>query len=195
MAPAGRSTAVTVLGVVFLSLGGVWLLGVLLQGAFLAFLTAMRPGGIAAGEVAANPHTPSAIRHLLQYAGLWWPLSFTAALALIVSSIALLRRRPWARVAFLLVGGAGIVYSAAALAASASLAAYFRSAHAGLEKLGAGSGLPAIAAFVVLMVGAKSALLGVFFGWILWKLTRPDVKAEFARTRPGPSVPGAEQGI
>ena len=194
MAPPGRSSAVTVLGVLFLSLGGMWLLGAVLQGAFLGLLSAMRPGGISMGDVAANPHTPSAIRHVLRYAGLWLPLSFAGALGLMLASIALIRRRPWARVAFILAGGAGIVYVAFSLAASAALASYFRSAQAGLEKLGDGSGLPAMAAFVLVLVSVKTALLGVFFGWMIWKLTRPGVKAEFGRPRPASSAPGAAPG-
>ena len=174
-----RAAGVTVIGVLFLSLGMAWLFAALFQGAFFAFLASMRPGGIGLGELTNDPNVPVAMRFILHYAKLFWVLNIVASGALCVASIGLLRRKNWARVAFVGVGVLGIVYALVSLGASALMVPFFRSQMAGLESLGVGTALATMATMALAIVVVKSVFVAVFFGWMVRKLTRAEVREEF----------------
>jgi len=174
-----RSGGVTVIGVLFLSLGLMWLMAALFQGAFFAFLAAMRPGGIALGEVSQDPNVPVVVRFIVHYAKFFWALNIVAAGVLCVASVGLLRRKNWARVAFVGVGVLGIVYAMVSLGASALMVPFFRTQMAGLESMGVGTAMATMATVALAIVVVKSVFVGVFFGWMVRKLTRAEVRGEF----------------
>lgn len=174
-----RSGGVTVIGVLFLTLGLAWLFAALFQGAFFAFLASMRPGGIALGEVSNDPNVPVVVRFIVHYAKFFWVLNIVAAGVLTVCSVGLLRRKNWARVAFVGVGVLGIVYALVSLGASALMVPFFRSQMAGLESMGVGTAMATMATVALALVVVKSVFVAVFFGWMVRKLTRAEVREEF----------------
>jgi hypothetical protein len=174
-----RSGAVTAIGVIFLSLGAMWFIGAVLQGAFFAFLNTMRPAGATLPEVARDPNVPVAIRFLMRFAHLFWFLNIGAAALLSVASIGLLRRRNWGRVAFLYVAGGGMLYALGTAALTALFVPFVRSQAGNLAALEVGALFSGIATVVVVIVVVKSILLALFFGWMLRKLASPAIRAEF----------------
>jgi len=175
-----RAPAVTVIGVLFLSLAGMWLLGILFQGAFFAFLGAMRPGGVTLGDVSADANVPVSIRFMIQYAKFFWILNIAAALGVALGSIGLLRRRNWARIAFVLLAVLGLIYSLVSVAASLLMIPYMRAQMGNLAALDVGPLFSTVATVAFSILVVKSLFLAGFFFWMLRKLTRPAIRAEFS---------------
>ena len=174
-----RSGAVTIIGVLFLSLSAMWLLGVLFQGAFFALLATLRPGGMELTRAANDANVPIAIRFLFTYAKLFWIANVAVAALLALCSIGLLRRKNWSRIAFLFVAAAGLVYSLGSIATSALMAAFMRSQMRNLDSLEVGPLFSTITTVAFALIIVKSVFLAGFFAWMLRKLTRPAVRAEF----------------
>ncbi|MEP7367282.1 MAG: hypothetical protein ABI972_28820 [Acidobacteriota bacterium] len=175
-----RSGAVTLIGVIFLSLGLMWLFGALFQGAFFTFLNSMRPGGIGMTDMVNDPNVPVTVRFLVHYAKIFWIANIAAAAVMSICSLALLRRKNWGRLCFIFFALLGLLYSLVALGASALLVPFFQSQVAAVDTLGAGTALSTVATIAVALIVVKCVLLAVFFGWTLRKLTRPHICAEFS---------------
>ncbi|WP_445156551.1 hypothetical protein [Halomonas sp. E14] len=94
-------------------------------------------------------------------------------------SVALLQRRRWARRAFVTLmaaGFVGVLGGAALTPLTFGFMAEAADSMAGLEDPVAGL----IGALAVLILFATVSV--VLFAWAIWKLTTPDVRAEFDRT-------------
>lgn len=178
--PPKRSGAVTVIGVLFLSLSVMWLLGVLFQGAFFAILSAIRPAGMDLARVTNDPNVPIAIRLMVTYAKLFWIANVAVASILSLCSIGLLRRKNWSRIVFLFLAAAGFVYSLGSIASSALMAAFMRSQMRNLDALEVGPLFSTITTVAFALIIVKSLFLAGFFVWMLRKLTRPAIRAEFS---------------
>jgi len=175
-----RSNAVTAIGVIFLSLASMWLLGVLFQGAFFAFVASLRPEGMDLSEVTKDPNIPMAVRFMLTYAKVFWVANLVVAAAVALCSISLLRRRNWGRVAFLFIAAAGVFYSLGSIVTSALMVPFLRSQMGNLEAVEVGPLFSTVATVALALVVVKSLFLAGFFIWMLRKLTRPDIRAEFS---------------
>ena len=175
-----RSGEVTLIGVIFLCLGLMWLVGAVFQGAFFAFLASLRPGGIPLDDVQRDPNVPVAIRFIAHYAKLFWVVNIAAAAFLSICSVGLLVRKNWGRISFLFFGALGLLYSLGSLVFTGLMIAFFRSqSPAGPAMDGIGP-ISFAATIVLVLVVVKCLLLGVFFGWVIFKLTRPTIRAEFS---------------
>jgi hypothetical protein len=177
--PPQRSGAVTVIGVLFLSISAMWLLGVLFQGAFFALLASLRPAGMDLARVTDDPNVPIAIRFMATYAKLFWFANIVVAALIALCSIGLLRRKNWSRIAFIFLAAAGVVYSIGSIATSAMMAAFMRSQMKNLEALEVGPLFSTITTVAFALIIVKSLFLAGFFIWMLRKLTRPQIRAEF----------------
>lgn len=178
--PPRRAGTVTVIGVLFLAIGVMWFAGALFQGAFFAFLNAMRPAGASLSDVANDPNVPGAIRVLMRIARYFWFLNVGAAGLLSLCSIALLRRRNWGRIAFLSIGVLGVLYAVGTAAFTVLFIPLLRSQMGNLAALEVGPLFTGIATVVAVLVVVKSILLGIFFVWMIRELRRPAIRAEFS---------------
>ena len=130
-----RSGAVTVIGVIFLSISVMWLAGVLFQGVFFAFLASLRPGGVDLTRVSTDANVPAAVRLIVQYAKLFWLANIVAAAFVALSSIGLLRRKNWSRIVFLFVAVGGVIYSLGTIVTSILTVTVMRSQMRQLEAI------------------------------------------------------------
>lgn len=179
-APEGRSTFVTALAWSFIVLGVVSVAWGLVQ--FLVIQVFVDQEALRAGMRTEHSveKLPEAVRFILSNIKLLATVMLVASAAMLWISIGLLQRRNWARWGFIalmvlaaaghlapLAGGAGMVTWATDLLSGAG---------GGVHQSVSGAARVAWLVFAVL-----NLLLAAVFAWIGWKLTRPEVRAEFRR--------------
>lgn len=178
---AARSQFVTVLAWIFIVISGFGVVIGLLQNALVFFVL-----GDALGElpVQASDPVPELARFFAAHLRWFFVLVLAAMAFTLAASIGLLRRRNWARLAFIGVMLFGIFWNllgvALQIAMMQSMAGTF------------GEGAPPEFAaqfeamrMTMIVVGGLMALgFSMLFGFIAWKLTRPAIRAEFIGNNP-----------
>lgn len=180
-AATARSSFVTVMAAISLALGG---LGVASNGLQLLLAWALPPAGLAAGMLPPGTPVPAALAWLNEHLVGLSLAGMLASAALAWISWGLLRRREWARRAFI----AGLVLVALANFAGLPLLDALSGGVLGgmagpdaadLEQLRAMTRPLQQALFWSCLAGAM--LIAAVHGWIAWKLCRPEIRAEFTR--------------
>ncbi len=99
-------------------------------------------------------------------------------IAVLIAAIGLLKRKNWARIAFVWIMALGILYNAASVA----LPLYFFSTFGHRFEAASGNA-PESFAFIrntaVIFAGVMALVLTVLFGWIIKRLLSPRTRAEF----------------
>lgn len=171
-----RSSFVTALAWIFLLLSGFGSVIGLLQNLMVhtVMLPMMRNDPLH-GEAMAQLPGPAA----LMFDAMPWLFLVTLAVSLlgVVASLGLLKRRPWGRRLFIALMGVLIAWQVAGFAFQNIL-------QRDIQATFAGSGMPPESGivFVVMQVFIglfATAFIGLF-GWIIHRLTRPAIVAEFA---------------
>jgi hypothetical protein len=164
-AAAPRSTFVTILAwlcIAFFAFGT--LIGVL-QNAMLYFLM----GGMPPIPEDQLQQVPPLMRWMF---GNFKLIFFSALLFMafmLVASISLLKRQNWARLAFIVVLGLGILWSVFGI--------YFISVV--MDEMPQPPEVRQFETIVTIITVIFSLIFSVLHGWILWKLTTPDIRREF----------------
>lgn len=174
------SRLVTVLGWVTVALG---LLGAI-QGLVQVLMGLVVPGGSLATVFAPYGGPPPELPPLLA-----WYLRHDLALGvatLLVSALlgwiglSLVRRRPWARLAFI----AYVVLGTVLMFASLPLVSALMQAMFDAQFAQAGMSIPddfrSFVQVYVLMVAGMFVVLALFHAWLVWKLCTHAIRAEFA---------------
>jgi len=174
----GRSSFVTALAWTFIVLAGfATFISVLQALMFYFFFPADTFSQINAKELEEMPATLRfMMRHILGFFVLFWSLSA----ATFVSAIALLRRKNWARLAFIALMALGIVWNLAGLWLQAEMMPPLPGAPAHDPRAQEFQ-----AHFETMMTVMKFATavfaiaVSALFAWIIKRLASPSVKAEF----------------
>lgn len=108
----------------------------------------------------------------------WIVLAFwIASLVTLVASVGLLRRREWARIAFIvLLAASALATIVLTVGESAMMDALFADAGALPDDVQRAK------AIVTILMWLLNVVIVVAHGWMIWKLLSPSIRAEFAST-------------
>lgn len=174
------SAFVTSVGVCFLILG---IASVLLTGIqFLLVALFVDQEALRAGMQSQHnlESLPDSVRFLFSNLKLISALLLGGSLLLTAASIGLLKRREWARWLFVLFMALGVVGHLAPLFSGPVLLTSLMDLLAGSPEA-VRAGARNVVQWGWYLFAILSVLLAALFGWIGWKLTRPEIKAEFRR--------------
>ncbi|HET6396552.1 MAG TPA: hypothetical protein VFF91_06895 [Pseudoxanthomonas sp.] len=179
--PPLRTGFVTVMARICLVLAGLGVAWALAQGV----LGLLLPDAVVA-DLAARQALPPALVALLRHRHALAAVLLLSSLACLAASWGLLRRREWARQAFIVLLVAGAAVNFAGLAAvdhlfdalQAMIPAPLLHGPEGQQAL---AQLQASRRLAFLSSLAGALVLAVLHGWIAWKLCTPEVRAEFRR--------------
>ena len=175
-----RSEFVTVMAWISLALGLAGVASGIMQGVMLLAIPADRMIHDLLGAVAPEAQLPSAMLWIFGNLGLLNFLSLLSSALFTVVSYGLLKRYEWGRVGFVLF------LAASALAGILGVAVFvhFLSLASGMAGADIAEIDPAFqslqSAMKVAMIVA-ALLIAILHGAIIWKLYRPDIRAEFTR--------------
>jgi hypothetical protein len=178
MGIAPRSTFVTVVAWIFIFLAGFATLVSILQNVMVNF---MFPGGeidAAFEQAGSSGRLPGFVSFMLRNMRLVFLFFLLASVATLASSIGLLLRQDWARIAFVLLMVLGVLWNLAGVVLSFSFAAWLPAPPPGTP-----ADFAAHWSFVSRAMIAFNVLVtlgfAVLFAWIAKKLLSPGVRAEF----------------
>jgi hypothetical protein len=177
---APRSEFVTVMAWISLALGLMGVASGIMQGVMLLAMPADRMAQDLLGVVAPETQVPPAILWIFGNLGLLNFLSLLSSALFAAVSYGLLKRFEWGRVGFVLF----LAASALASILGAAVFVHFLSLAYGMTGAEIAEIDPAFqsmqSAMKVAMVVA-ALLIAVLHGAIIWKLYRPEIRAEFSR--------------
>ena len=168
-----RSTFVTVVAWIFIVLGGFASAIATLQ--IILFDFVLSQPETKHIQVHADPTIPPFVDFMLNNMQLVFLAFPVVALVTFVTSIALLKRVKWARFAFILIMGVGIVWNLVGIALTLKTYNNF-------HKVGTAGNMSDMNRFVDTMIAFNVALavgLSGVFAWIIKKLDSAQVRAEF----------------
>jgi len=169
-----HSTFVTVVAWIFIVLGGYITLVSVLQN---IMVFTMFP---AEGLASHSEEAPALIRFMLSHFRALVPLGLIASCATLVSAIGLLKRRNWARIAFVVLMALGIAYLVLAVVAMVS---FFSAVLPGMgEQMAAAERL--MVRLITTFTSVMALGIALLFAWIIKKLVSPEIRAEFVRESP-----------
>lgn len=181
-----RSTFVTVTAWIFIVLSGLATFVSLLQNVMLAFMP-QDVFDVAMHDTTFTSVMPEGARFVFAHFRLMVLLGFVLCLVTLVSSIGLLRRLNWARLVFIGLMGAGIVYNIAGVVLQQSFMPSLPAAAALDSAFAADSTLRASGEqFAEMMAGIRAVAVAfavgftVLFAFIIWKLVSRPIREEFA---------------
>lgn len=123
---------------------------------------------------------PEAVRFIFSHVKLLATIMLAGSAAMLWVSVGLLKRREWARWGFIglmLLAAAGHL---APLAGGAGLVTWATNLLSGAPD-GVQQTVSGVARAAWLVFAGLNVLLAAVFAWLAWKLTRPEVRAEFRR--------------
>jgi hypothetical protein len=170
-----RSTFVTTLAWVFIVLTGFASLIAVVQSFMLYFVFPLDEMRAQMSEAASE--MPPAAVFMLAHFELLFSAFLVVSLAALVVSIGLLRRKNWARLAFIGLMVLGVVWNIAGLALQQTFMSQMpvpRGTPAEFQE-SFGSMMRVMSVFSVVFALAVSSV----FGWIAWRLRSPGIVAEF----------------
>ena len=174
--PPSRSSFVTVLAIVFIVLSAGYSLVGLMQNLMVNFMFPMDQMDQA---IASDPQgLPAPLVFLFSHMRLFFLGMLLLSLTMLAASIGLLKRKAWGRILFIGMMAMGIAWNVAGVV----LQNYMASAMAA-NMPPPGAGVPDFSVMMGVMrvFGLLMALVfSGLFGWIIYRLLRPEVAAEFA---------------
>ncbi len=175
-----RSNFVTVLAWIFIAFSGFAVFVSILQNVMITFSFPMERIQAAMQEPQAQQHVPAAFRFLFNNFAWLFRAFLVVSLAVLAASIGLLRRKNWARIAFIMLMALGILWNLGGVVLQSVLLSSFPPfPHQPPAEMAENFGrmLSVMRIATVFMVVAFSALCG----WIIWKLASPQIRAEFMK--------------
>jgi len=174
-----RSTFVTVVAWLFIITAGFATFISLLQNITLHFLFPMEKMQETMYGQPQGADLPPMATFMFEYMEVLFGLMLLLTSLTLAAAIGLLLRKNWARITFVILMILGVVWNLGSLAAQQL---FFRSMpvaeHAPADFVRHTQGMMNVMnAFSLLL----ALLLCLLFGWIAWKLTRPEIRAEFAK--------------
>ena len=175
-APSARSTFVSVLAWAFIGLSAVATCMSLLQNVMVNLLFPAFEMDLA--RVTASGRLPSIARVVIEHVRLFLAVYLLLSAATLVSSIGLLQRKEWARVAFIALMGIGIATNVGGVALSFA----FFSAVPDVTPMAPPPFGDQARVMVGMIMGINllfTAALILLFGWIIKRLRSAEVRTEF----------------
>lgn len=174
--PPQRSTFVNVLAWIFIVLGGFATFISILQNIMIRVMFRKEEMAQAMKQAENAKEIPAVANFMFNHVDLFFLFFLVVAAASVVSAIALLKRKNWARIAFIVLMSLGIVWNLGGLAMQFTMFSSMpevagKGAPPGFETM-----MHVMQIASVIMVIALSSL----FGWIIKKLTSEPIKSEFS---------------
>ena len=172
-----RSTFVTVVAWIFIVLSGFATLVAVLQNLMIWFLFQAPAFGAAMQKAGNEPGVPAFVGWISRFFYVIFLVFLAVSASMLASSIGLLQRRNWARIAFILLMALGIAWNLAGVAFGALMLWLFPA----MPPMHGGAAPPfawmmgIVMAFNVVIAIGFSAL----FYWIIHRLRSPAIRQEF----------------
>jgi len=175
-APPQRSTFVSVLAWIFIVLGGFATFIGILQNIMIQTMFPKEQMAQAMEQAENADHMPAFANFMFGHFDLFFLLFLVVSATSLIAAIALLKRKNWARITFIVLMALGILWNVAGLVLQFTMF--------GQMPEMAGQGTPPEFEKMMLIMKIASAIMVVafstLFGWIIKKLTSAPIKAEFA---------------
>ena len=176
-APPQRSTFVNVLAWIFIILGGFATFISILQNIMIRVLFHKEQMTQALQEAEHSKQIPAFALFMFEHIDQFFLLVLVVSAISFVSAIALLKRKNWARIFFIVFMSLGIVWNLGGLV--------MQFAVFGSMPEVAGKGLPPEFENMMIVMKIASVItvlaFSALFGWIIKKLSSATIKAEFSR--------------
>lgn len=170
-----RSTFVEIIAWVFIVLSGFAVLIGILQN-IMVFMLFPEDVWVEMASEARQHEMPGSA--LLAYFRYFFLFSLLLMIGILVTSVNLLRRREWARKMFVVFMLIGVVWAIGGLGWQLLFLENF--AEAAPQDPGAAGMVDTMRNIFSFAFIAMAAAFAGLYGWIAWKLTRPQIRAEFA---------------
>lgn len=179
--PPARSTFISVLAWIFIVFTGFTTLIAILQNVMVALFFPVEEMQHAMRSAPHDGQVPAFLSFMLGHIQLFFAGFLLLTASLFTTSVALLKRKNWARLAFMGFMGLAIAWNIVGLV----LQVFFVTT---LSPVGAPVEFQAhvkIITSIILIVSSIMAIgMSVLFGWIIKRLASPAIKAEFQRPAP-----------
>lgn len=178
---APRSTFVSVVAWIFIALSGFGVLISILQNLLIGFMVSQEEFMAAFNNAEQEP-MPAFMIFFIENIQLIMLLSLVLVILLLAASIGLLMRKNWARKTFIVYMFISCLY----MVVGSILQGFWMNEMMGLQGFNTNNAAPS--SFMELMQAMQYMVIvfnvgiGLIFGWLGWKLMRPEIKAEFAVT-------------
>ena len=170
-----RSTFVTVLAWIFIVLAGFVTAISLMQNAMVWLMLPTDELSRAASDPEAAEHLTPFVRFLMGHFHLVFLAPLILAVAVLASSIGLLRRLNWARLAIIGLLGLGIAWQVAGVALQGAMMPPMP----GLPADEAGQRFAAMVTLIRVFSVVMAVGVSAVFAWIIKRLLSPEIAAEF----------------
>ena len=166
-----RSTFITVLAWVFIVLAGLATLISALQNVLLSTMGAF---DLPVKHGPLEEQAPAAVRFMAEHVRLFFLSFFGLSAFTLASSVGLLRRKNWARIAFVLILCLGIFWNVGGV-----LFQELAFPAAGVVAPDAPPGFQDAQGIMLVFTFAIAIGLSLLFAWLIWRLLSTRVRAEF----------------
>jgi hypothetical protein len=173
----GRSTFVTVLAWILIVFAGFATFISLFQAAMITFAFPEAKFWTDAGPVRGLENVPPIVRFMAANVALFFVAGWILFLATFISALALLRRKNWARLYFVVLMSLGIVWNIAGLWLQFSVLSSFSPPVGAPPEFGRNFEVIRIVMGIANTVFALA--VAVLFAWIIKRLLSPSIRAEF----------------
>jgi hypothetical protein len=174
--PKQRSTFVNVLAWIFIVISGFTTFISILQNIMIRMMFHKEQISQSIKQAENTQHVPAFANFMFNYADLFFLLFLIVSVTSFVSAIALLKRKNWARVVFIILMSLGIAWNIIGMVLQFTM---FNT----LPEMAGRGAPPEFAKMMIIMkiAGVIMAIgISALFGWIIKKLTSQQIKAEFA---------------
>jgi len=179
---SNRSTFVTVVAWIFITLGGIATFISILQALMFAFVFPASEISPAAGRHAGLEEMPTLLRFMTENIQLFFVAFWSLSVATLVSAVGLLRRKNWARLVFVGLMLLGIVWNLGGIWFQEQMMSDLPTP---LATQGHGAqGAVAMMTIMRIAMIAFAIGLSLIFSWIMKQLMSRPVRMEFGALRP-----------
>ncbi|MGA7828464.1 MAG: hypothetical protein WCA04_12420 [Geobacteraceae bacterium] len=175
--PPRRSTFVNVLAWIFIVLGSFATFISILQNIMVRVLFRKDEMTQVLQQAESSKQIPAAANFMFHHIDSFLLIFLVVSVTSVVSAIALLKRKNWARIVFIVLMSLGIAWNLGGLVLQFTL----------FNTIPQMAGMAVPAGFEAMMIIMKIAnvlmvvAISILFGWIIKKLTSPLIKAEFCQ--------------
>lgn len=175
-----QSTFVTVLAWIFIALTGFATFISLLQNIMIGFMLPAEEMNAAFSTAKTADEMPAFARFMFSNMRLWFAAFLVIVVALLATSIGLLKRKNWARISFIAFMGLGIAWNVFGLVMQhVMLSTFPLSTVPGTEMEAVAAEFQSIKTVMQVFTLAMAVGMSVLFGWIIKRLVSPQIRAEF----------------
>lgn len=173
--PPRRSLFVNALAWIFIVLGGFTTAISILQVVMVRMMLRKEEVSRALEQAEQAKRMPAPLGFLFAHIDLYFAAVFVVSLVTLVSAVALLRRKNWARIVFIVLMSLGIAWNLAGLGFQLTV-------FDGMPHLASDGFAKDFERMILVLKIASVTMVVVFsvlFGWVIKRLVSPEVKEEF----------------